>query len=74
LNYFKVWGCAACYKIYNPQWTKLGPRGLKSVFVGYAQNSEAYKLLDLEANVINLYMLNLSTINSQVIQMCKNQI
>ena len=69
-----MWGCVACYKIYNPQRTKLGPRGLKSVFVGYAQNSEAYKLLDLEANVINLYMLNLSTINSQVIQMCKNQI
>jgi len=36
LNYFKVWGCVAFYKNSDPQRTKLGPRGLKSVFVGYA--------------------------------------
>ena len=41
LNYFKVWGCVAFYKSSNPQRIKLGPRGLKSVFVGYAQNSKA---------------------------------
>jgi hypothetical protein len=52
LNYFKVWGCVAFYKSSDPQRTKLGPRGLKSVFVGYAQNSKAYRLLDLETNVI----------------------
>jgi len=34
LNYFKVWGCVAFYKSFDPQRTKLGPRGLKSVFVG----------------------------------------
>jgi hypothetical protein len=37
MNYFKVWGCLAFYKIYDSQITKLGPRGLNSVFVGYAQ-------------------------------------
>jgi hypothetical protein len=36
LNYFKVWGCVAFYKIVNPQRTKLGPRDLNSVFIGYA--------------------------------------
>jgi len=36
LNYFKVWGCVAFYKVYDPQITKLGLKGLKSVFVGYA--------------------------------------
>jgi hypothetical protein len=44
--------CVAFYKVFNPQRTKLGPRGLKSVFVSYAQNSKAYRLLDLETNVI----------------------
>jgi len=29
------WGCVAFYKLFDPQRTKLGPRGLKSVFVGY---------------------------------------
>ena len=52
MNYFKVWGCVTFYKVSDPQRTKLGPKGLKSVFVGYAQNSMAYRLLDLETNVI----------------------
>ena len=41
LNYFKVWGYVAFYKVSDPQSTKLKPRGLKSVFVSYAQNSKA---------------------------------
>jgi len=36
MNYFKVWGCVTFYKVSDPQRTKLGPRGLMSVFVGYA--------------------------------------
>ena len=32
--------------------TKLGPRVVKCAFVGYASNSKAYRLLDLESNVI----------------------
>ena len=32
--------------------TKLGPKGIKSIFVGYAQNSKAYRFLDLQSNVI----------------------
>ena len=36
----------------DPKRTKLGPRGIKSVFVGYAENSKAYRLLDLSSNVI----------------------
>ena len=52
LNYFKVWGCIAYYRLPDSQRTKLGSRGIKSVFIGYAQNSKAYRLLDLESNVI----------------------
>ena len=52
MNYFKVWRCVTFNKVSNPQRTKLEPRGFKSVFVGYAQNSKAYRLLDLKTNVI----------------------
>ena len=30
----------------------MGPRGIKCAFVGYATNSKAYRLLNLESNVI----------------------
>ena len=49
IDYFKVWGCLAYYKKIDPNKTKLGPRATKSAFVGYASNSKAYKLLELES-------------------------
>ena len=41
LSYLRVWGCIAYYRALDPKRTKLGPRALKSVFVGYAENSKA---------------------------------
>ena len=52
LNFLKVWGCLAYYRVPDPKRTKLGPRGIKSIFVGYAENSKAYRLLDIESKVI----------------------
>jgi hypothetical protein len=52
LNYFKVWGCITYLRIPDPKRTKLGPRAIKSVFVGYTVNSKAYRLLDLSSNTI----------------------
>jgi hypothetical protein len=52
LNYLKVWGCIAYFRVPDPKRTKLGPRAIKSVFVGYAVNSKAYRLLDLSSNTI----------------------
>lgn len=52
LNYLRVWGCLAFYRVPDPKRTKLGFRALKSVFVGYAENSKAYRLLDLDSNII----------------------
>ena len=52
LRYLKVWGCIAFYRVTDPKRTKLGPRALKSLFVGYAENSKAYRLLDLSSNTI----------------------
>ncbi|KAL6345172.1 hypothetical protein AAG906_013656 [Vitis piasezkii] len=45
-------GCLAYCKKTDPNKTKLGPRAIKCAFVGYASNSKAYMLLDLESNVI----------------------
>lgn len=47
-----MWKCLAYYKNTNPNKTKLGPKGIKCVFVGYASNSKSYRLLNLESNVI----------------------
>jgi hypothetical protein len=47
-----VLGCLAFYRVPDPKRTKLGPRAIKSVFVGYAENCKAYRLLDLSSNVI----------------------
>ena len=52
LDYIKVWGCLSFYRIVDPKRTKLGPRAMKSVFVGYAENSKAYRLLDLSSNTV----------------------
>ena len=52
LDYIKVQGCLAFYRVVDPKRTKLGPRAIKSVFVGYAENSNAYRLLDLSSNTV----------------------
>lgn len=52
IGYFRVWGCVAYYKNMDPKRTKLGPRGIRCAFIGYATNSKAYRLLNLESNVI----------------------
>nr|GEW10112.1 hypothetical protein [Tanacetum cinerariifolium] len=40
------------YRTPEPKRSKLGARGIKSVFVGYAKNSKAYRLLDENSGVI----------------------
>ena len=52
LDYIKVWRCFVFYRVVNPKRIKLGPRVMKSVFVGYAENSKAYRLLDLNSNTV----------------------
>lgn len=50
LNYLKVWGCRAIAKVYGPKRKKLGERGIKCVFLGYAENSKAYRFMIIESN------------------------
>ncbi|GJY41386.1 retrovirus-related pol polyprotein from transposon TNT 1-94 [Tanacetum coccineum] len=52
LDYVRVWGCVAYYRTPDPKRSKLGARGIRSVFVGYVKNSKAYRLLDESSGVI----------------------
>ncbi|KAJ9565483.1 hypothetical protein OSB04_001449 [Centaurea solstitialis] len=52
LSYLTVWGCIAYYRTPDPKRSKLGARAIKSIFVGYAINSNGYRLLDKETGVI----------------------
>ncbi|KAJ9547348.1 hypothetical protein OSB04_019891 [Centaurea solstitialis] len=52
IDYMKVWGCVAYYRTPDPKRSKLGDRAMKSIFVGYAMNSVAYRFLDNESGVI----------------------
>lgn len=52
LNYLKVWGCLAYVRLPEIKQQKFGPKTIISAFVGYSQNSSAYRFLDLDSNVI----------------------
>ena len=42
----------AFYRILDPKRVKLGLRALKGIFIGYAKNSKAHRILDLSSNII----------------------
>ncbi|KAJ9545319.1 LOW QUALITY PROTEIN: hypothetical protein OSB04_025026 [Centaurea solstitialis] len=50
LDYFK--GCITYYRMPDPKRSKLGARAIKNIFVGYAYNNKAYRLLDKDSGVI----------------------
>ena len=43
LNHFRVWGCPAEVRLYNPQEKKLDPRTVRCYFIGYPDHSKGYK-------------------------------
>lgn len=45
-------GGMAFYRSHDLRRLKLSCRGIKSIFIGYTKNSKAYKLLELDSNVI----------------------
>ncbi|KAD7478579.1 hypothetical protein E3N88_01715 [Mikania micrantha] len=50
LNYLKVWGCRAVVRLTDPKRKNLGERGIDCIFIGYAENSKAYRFYVLEPN------------------------
>ena len=47
-----MWGCIAYFRVPDLKRTKLRPKAIKNVFVGYVMNSKACRLLDLSSNTI----------------------
>jgi hypothetical protein len=45
VNFLRSWGCLAKVNIPTPKKRKLGPKTVDCVFLGYAQNSTAYRFL-----------------------------
>ena len=52
LEHLRVWGCVAYYQTPDPKRSKLGARAMKGIFIGYAQNSKAYRILDSESGTV----------------------
>ena len=48
-KYLKVWGCLAKVMAPTPKRMKIGPKTVDCVFIGYAQNSSAYRFLVYES-------------------------
>ncbi|GKA75531.1 zinc finger, CCHC-type containing protein [Tanacetum coccineum] len=50
MNYLRVWGCRAVVRLFDPKLRTLGERGIKCIFVGYAEHSKAFKFYVIEPN------------------------
>lgn len=48
-KHLKVWGCLAKVVVLFPKRTKLSPKTIDYVFIGYAKNSDAYRFLVVES-------------------------
>nr|GEW68070.1 zinc finger, CCHC-type [Tanacetum cinerariifolium] len=48
LDYLRVWGCRAVIRLPNPKLKNLGKRGIKCIFVGYAEHSKTYRFYVIE--------------------------
>ena len=52
----KVWGCLAKVLIPLPKRTKLGPKTVDCVFIGFAINSAAYRFLIIKSEVSDMHV------------------
>ena len=54
-----MWGCLAKVEVPVPKKTKIGPKTVDCVFIGYAQNSSAYWFLTYKSEIPDI---NVNTI------------
>lgn len=52
MSYFKVWDCISYILDTFYKRPKLGSKNIKSIFIGYAQNSKTDKFLSLMSNIL----------------------
>ena len=58
-KYLKVWEFLAKVEVPIPKKTKVGPKTVDCVFIGYAQNSSAYRFLTYKSKIPDI---NVNTI------------
>ena len=51
---FKVWGCLAKVQVPLSKRTKLGPKTIDCVFIGFANNSAAYRFLVIKSEILDI--------------------
>lgn len=52
VSYFRTFGCVAVYHVFKGARNKLQPSGKKAIMVGYSRERVAYRLYDIERNVV----------------------
>ena len=55
-KYLKVWGCQAKVAIPSPKKTKIGPKTIDCIFIGYAKNSSAYRIMIHKSEHTEMYL------------------
>ncbi|GKB40324.1 zinc finger, CCHC-type containing protein [Tanacetum coccineum] len=50
LDYLRIWGCRDIVRLPESKKRKLGDKGIECIFLGYAQNSKAYRFIIVEPN------------------------
>ncbi|KAM1493880.1 hypothetical protein ACFX10_025604 [Malus domestica] len=52
----KVWGCLAKVRVPLPKRTKLGPKTVDCAFIGYANNSAAFRFLVVKSEIVDIHV------------------
>ena len=55
-NYLKMWECLAKVAVPSPKKTKIGPKTVDYVFIGYANNNSAYRFLICKSNIPDMHV------------------
>ena len=54
-KHLKVWGCLAKVEIPKPKQVKIGPKTVDCIFIGYANNSSAYRFLVHKSPITDIH-------------------
>ena len=54
-KYLRVWGCLAKVAVPPPKKVRIGPKTIDCIFIGYANNSAAYRFLVYKSNISNIH-------------------
>ena len=56
INTYECGGCLAKVVVPTPKKVKIGPKTVDCIFIGYAQNSSAYRFLVYKSEIPDIHM------------------